>query len=134
MHTYFVHILLQARGIEQTTESNLDPFAENLAVSQSQTSKVIHLGLEECIVVKGVLGSYLNSDARVSCFVPGSFSTCFDLLVDFMVVRGREEGELIGTEELHGVEGCDIAERCRVLCDLSIRDIISGFSTSKISI
>jgi hypothetical protein len=93
---YLVNVLVQAGSVEQTTERKLNARAQNLGVAQSQTTRVVNLGLQESVTVQGVLGTDFQGDSRVRVFVPGSLGTGFDLLADLVVVRGGEDAELVG--------------------------------------
>lgn len=95
--TKLVSVTAKTSGIKQSTKSDFHALTKHLGVSQAETPHIVDLGFQRCVTVERVLGAYFDRNCRVCRIVPRGFGPGFDLRVNLMVVRCREEREFVGT-------------------------------------
>lgn len=124
--------LVQLLGVERNTETKLDTGAESLGVGKGSNGLRVDLGLDESRAIELVLGADLKSNTldRVSRVVDG-LGTNLAQGADLVVVRTREDSEVVGGSDSSAVGRSTVAKSKRVLGHGTRGDVVAKLSASE---
>lgn len=122
----------QLSSVEGETKGGLDTGSECLCVTEAEDTGVVDLGLDKRSIVEVSLGANFQVDVGVGTLgVVRSSCTSFRVGVDAVVVAGRVGAQVAQTVEGDGIVGSVEASTKVVSAQLTILDIVAGFSTGK---
>jgi len=124
--------LVKALGVESETEVCLDTRAKGLGVAEAEDTSVVDLGLDESSIIKVSLGADLKVDVLGGALgVVGGLSTGLDVRGDAVVVRCREEVQVVETLEGNSVLWRAEANGRGVASHLALSDVVGSLSTKQ---
>ena len=100
-------------------------------VFSSKKSIIDSTHLDERNGVDAVLGSNLKTDSAAGLGVPSGLGTSLNLLVDLVVVAGREDAQVVSSGDGGAVAGGLVADGGAVARDLGLLDVVADRGTGE---